>query len=316
MSIRTYRPGDEDSQVAIYNTAAAALPKFKPATVGEQLRRVRARDFDAESRLFAEEGGRVVGYAAWNANGRVSFPWCLPGHEQHAEPLFDAVLEAVRGHGVRRAFAAYRGDWAGVNEFFLRRGFRQAREMINYVVEFMDLPTPAARPSNAITPLWPEDVPAVLALYPQAHRAATAAALHDHLFKNPYFTADSVFTLRSRQDRTPLAVGVLITEPSYADPRAVDADMPCFRLGAFGTEGMTVKRLRGLFSFVARPDNALPGYGMDLIGHAATRLAEDDQIEVFAAQVPSDAPALAEFYRRTFRRQGAFPVLEVDLPAA
>src|SRR5262245_60471321 len=46
MKIRTFQPGDEAVQAEIYNEAAAALPKFKPATSPEVQRRTRAGDFD------------------------------------------------------------------------------------------------------------------------------------------------------------------------------------------------------------------------------------------------------------------------------
>src|SRR5262249_8718655 len=144
-------------------------------------------------------------------------------------------------------------------------------------------------------------------------RTSDAAAVRQHLFANPYFQADALFALRSKQDDQPVAVGILIAEPTYADPRVLDASMPCFRLGAFGTEGMTVKRVRGLFSFVARADRSLPSVAMDLLAHAANRFAADDDIECFAAQAPSDAPELLAFYQRNFQRQGSFPVLERDL---
>jgi hypothetical protein len=314
VSIRTYRPGDEEAQVHIYNAAAGALPKFKPAVVSDVQRRIRGRDFDPASRFYAEEAGKVVGYAGFHANGRVSYPWCLPGHEHHAEPLFAAVVEAMRRQGQRRAFAAYREDWPRINEFFVANGFRRARDMVSFVIDFFNMPTPSARPNNAVSPLTPADVPALLTLYPEVLRVKTVEALTDHLFNNRLFAPASLFALRSRQDNTPAAVGILITDPAYAAPRAVDAAMPCFHLGAFGTEGMSAKRIRGLFSFIARPDKSLPSYGMDLMGYAAQQMVQDsDDIDGFAAQVPSDAAALLAFYQRHFERQGSFPVYEFKL---
>ena len=109
------------------------------------------------------------------------------------------------------------------------------------------------------------------------------------------------------------AAALFVTDNSYADPRVVDAMMPCFRLGAFGTEGMTHKRIQGLFSFVARPDKALHGHGMDLLCEATNRLRDDDEVACYAAQAASDAPALFAFYQRSFERQGSFPVYEREL---
>jgi hypothetical protein len=119
--------------------------------------------------------------------------------------------------------------------------------------------------------------------------------------------------MRNRDDGKPVAAGIFITEAKYADPRAVDPSMPCFRLGAFGTEGMTSKRIRGLFSFVTRPDRNVFTVGMDLLGYAAHQLRDEDEIACYAAQVASDAPALFAFYQRIFERQGSFPVYEREL---
>src|SRR5262249_23093440 len=162
------------------------LPKFKPASVPEIQRRTRAADFDPQARFFAEESGRVVGYATFHTNGRVSFPWCLKGFEHLAEPLFQRVVETTRQRGLRPAFAAYRGDWPHVGEFFVRNGFRQAREMINYIIDLVDLPTAPARPGNPITPLQRADVPAIFNMMPEALRVGIPAELERHFFDNPY----------------------------------------------------------------------------------------------------------------------------------
>src|SRR5207245_1138417 len=98
-------------------------------------------------------------------------------------------------------------------------------------------------------------------------------------------------------DGAPLAMGIFITNPTYADPRAVDAAMPCFRLGAFGTEGMTTKRIKGMFSFVASLDKNLFSLGMDLLKYAVCRVKDEDDISCYAAQVASDVPLLLSFYQ-------------------
>src|ERR1700688_2458020 len=150
MTIRTFTAGDDAAQVSIYNEAAADLPKFKPITLDELRRRLRGPDFDPGTRFFAVEGGRPVGYASFHLNGRISFPWCRKGREQWAEPLLDAVLQAMQARGLPTAFAAYRIDWPAQCEFFLAHGFKPAREMVNFVMELTDMPTPSARPAIAI----------------------------------------------------------------------------------------------------------------------------------------------------------------------
>ncbi len=310
--IRTYERGDEASQVAVYNEAAGDLPRFKPANLDEIRRRVHAADFDPSTRLFAVEGGLVVGYAGFHANGRVSYPWCRKGWEKAAEPLFQAVLDAMRARGLRQAFAAYRSDWPTLRDFFLAHGFRLAREMMNFVADLADMPTSAARPASFIAPLKPEDVPAVFALAPEALRVGSVAELGWHLLHNAHFRAEAVFALRSRVDAAPLAVGVLVVEPAYADAKQLDAAMPCFRLGAFGTEGMQVKRINGLFSFLVPNSSNVNTFALDLLGYAVSRLPTTS-VETLAAQAPSDAPHLLRFYQQYFRPQGGFPVFERDL---
>jgi hypothetical protein len=313
MNIRNYRSGDELAQLDIYNQAGAGLTKFKPATVAEVQRRVKARDFDPDSRFYAEVDGKVVGYANYSANGRVSYPWTLPGHDQVRQPLWDAMLQAMKRRGQRKVFAAYREDWSSVHQFFLEHGFRKARDVVNFVVDLVDMPTPAARPSLAFSPLKLEDLPAVLDLAPEVLRIHEIEALRRYLFQNPYFPPESLFVSRSRSDRSVIAVGILITDSTYADPKMVDASMPCYRLGAFGTEGMQTKRIKGLFSLLAKQDGNLKMLGMDLLGQACSRLRDNDELESLAGQAPSDAPALLDFYTRNFRKQGSFPVFEREL---
>jgi hypothetical protein len=88
--------------------------------------------------------------------------------------------------------------------------------------------------------------------------------------------------------------------------------MPCFRLGAFGTEGMDCKRVNGLFSFLCRSGREVSAMALDLMGHAAFRL-EETSTAWLGAQVPSDVPHLLRFYQQHFRRQGSFPVFEKTL---
>jgi hypothetical protein len=312
VTIRTFRPGDDAAQVGIYNEAAAALPKFKPATLDEIRRRTRPAAFDPGTRFIAEEGGLPVGYAGFHANGRVSFPWCRKGHERHAEALFAAVVDEMRRRTLSSAFAAYRADWPAQRDFFLAHGFRLGREMVNFVLDLMDMPTPGVGAGQGVEPLQPEDVPAVFALGRGTIRCRTPDELATHLFDNPYFAADSAFVVRAHPGGPPVAASVLVVDAAYGDARAVDASMPCFRLGAFGTEGMQWKRLNGLFSFVAAPGAGANPLGLELLAHAVTRLSHTE-LDTFAAQVPSDAPHLLRFYQQLGQRQGAFPVLELTL---
>ena len=61
-------------------------------------------------------------------------------------------------------------------------------------------------------------------------RVSDRAALEQHLFHNPYFPADSVFVLRNRTGEKPLAVGIIVANPGYANPLQVDP--PCRAFGS------------------------------------------------------------------------------------
>ncbi|MSQ94857.1 MAG: hypothetical protein EXR98_09925 [Gemmataceae bacterium] len=313
MNIRSFQPGDEFPQLKIYNIAAAGLTKFKPATIVDLQRRTQAKDFDPGTRCYAELGGDVVGYCTFQQNGRVGYPWCLPGFEYAAEPLFTHTLKAMKQRTLPRAFCAYRNDWPTINAFFQKHDFGLAREMVNYVLSFDNMPTPSAKLGSTITPATVEDIPGIYSLDPTVFRVANADALKGALWDNPWFSPKSLFVMRDRKGNAPQAAGIFITDAKYADPRAVDSSMPCFRFGAFGTEGMTAKRIKGLFSFVTRPDRNIFTVGMDMLSFAANRLSDADDITCYAAQVASDAVALHSFYSRVFERQGSFPVYERDL---
>jgi hypothetical protein len=309
MEIRNYQPGDDSVQAAIYNEAAGQFPKFKAATEADVSRRTKSPDFDPGTRFYAVDRGRVVGYISFHPNGRVGYPWCRAGQENVAEPLYEAAEKAMKNRKIPLAFAVYRHDWTPPKEFFANHGYRVAREMVNFVVDQVELPTRTGKLSNPLSPLTREDIPAVFALAPNVLRVSSPEALEKHLFQNPYFKPDSVFVLRSRANNVPLAAGVVISNSSYADPKQIDPAMPCYRLGAFGSEGMQTKRINGMFSFLCASDRDVNPLALDLMHHATVRL-EDSDAESLAAQVPSDAPHLLQFYQRYFRRQASFPVFE------
>lgn len=312
MRIRNYQPGDEESQASLYNECAAALPKFKPAAADEVRRRCQAPDFDPSTRLFAEDGGRVVGYLSFAMSGRVGFPWTLPNHKGAAEALLDRALSDLRARGVNQTFAAYRGDWPSVADFFQSHGFRRTREVLNYVLDQVDMPTSPFARRNPLSPLRSEDMAAVLEMGRGVVRARTAAEMDASLLQNPLLPARSVFGIRDRATAAPIAAGVLVSNPAYADPHQLDADAPCFRLGAFGSEGMSVKRVNGLFSFLVADPGAANDLALDLLGHATFQF-RDSATGALAAQVASDAGPLIGFYDRYFRRQGGFPLFERDI---
>ena len=312
MIIRTFQAGDDLAQISIYNEAAADLPRFKPATLDEVRRRSRAPDFDRNARFLALVNNRPMGYISFHGSGRLSYPWTRKGQEALAEPLLERALAEMKQRGQGRAWSAYRTDWVAVREFFLAHGFAQTREIVNWVMDLAEMPTPAARPQLPVMPATPADLPAILNFCPGLLRVKTAEELEQHLLHNEYFPADSFFVLRGRTSAQPVAVGIIVANPAYSHPRQVDALMPCFRLGAFGTEGLTTKRLNGLFSVLMPDSRDVNPLALDMLGYAANKLETTD-VETVAAQVPSDVPHLMRFYKQYFTRQGSFPIYEREL---
>jgi hypothetical protein len=308
--LRNYKPGDEQAQVEIYNTAAGKLPAFKVATVEELARRYGTTDRDPSSKFFAVEGGLIVGYAVTSAQGRVSYPWCRPGFDAEQPALLEAVLAALRVRGVREAWAAYRADWEPVIHFFRNQGFGQTREMINYVGELQRLPSMPVPAELLIAPLDRAEVPGVLAIGGSLFQGEDEALVEGFFWENPYLDPGSLYTLRRSRDGSLVGVGLVVVRAGYADPLKIDAAMPCFRLGALGTETQRHKRVNGLFSCIFASESA----GDVLLGEAVRRVKAAG-LSHAAAQVPSDRPELVAFYDRYFQRQGSFPILAKSITA-
>lgn len=308
MAIRSYQPGDEQVQASIYNAAAGSLPGFKPAKVDEISRRYQAADFDPASRFFAVEDGEVVGYAVFGPNGRISFPWCLPQAQEWREPLLDAVITEMTKRSLPEAWSAYRADWSSVLKFLEGHGFVEKRAMINYVTELSLLPRRSRVPAErSIELLKPEELPRLLALAPRLFSEVDRAAAEQHFWNNPFYRfADHLFALKDAQSGEILGGCVLVIDDRFSDPTKIDAAMPCFRLGAFGTERERHKRVNGLYScvFVDEAEGEL----LMMLDSVWSRASEAG-LNHIAAQAPSDAPAVCALYDLYFQRQGAFPIL-------
>ena len=307
MTIRSYQTGDEDAQARIYNMVAGRLPAFKPSTPQEITRRYQPNDVDSATRYYAIEGGAVVGYSTFSSNGRVSYPWCLPGAESHQVPLLETVLAAMRERGLPEAWAAYRDDWVPVLDFLRGHGFRDKRTMVNYVAEVSRLPAPVRLPANRlIEPLKHEELSRLIELGRDLFADVTRHDLERFYWSNTFYRfAESLFALNEAESHRILGAFLLVVDDRFADPTKIDAAMPCFRLGAFGTERERHKRVTGFFSCVF----ADPADGELLLSAALAMAARHSQLSHIAAQAPSDAVALCGWYDQFFQRQGRFPIL-------
>jgi hypothetical protein len=306
MSIRTYQPGDEHAQARIYNKAAGSLPGFKPATAEEIGRRYRAADPDPESRYYAVENGDVVGYAVFGSNGRISYPWCLPGAETLRPPLLETVLLEMRMRGIPEAWSAYRANWYSVLEFLQAYGFTEKRQMINYVADLSQLPAGERLPANrVIEPLAPGDLPQLIAVAKGLLADSDPRALERFYWNNPFYEfSEGLIVLKNSDSGEILGVSSLVVNEQFADPTKIDAAMPCFRLGAFGTERERHKRVNGLFSCVFADETE----GERLLSASLRSQTSRSVPAAIAAQAPSDAAALCDWYDRFFQRQGSFPI--------
>jgi hypothetical protein len=307
MLIRTYQPGDEQAQARVYNTAAGSLPAFKPASAEEIARRHQGDDADAGSRFYAVVDDEVVAYAVFCPSGRISYPWCLPGAESARQPLLDSVLREMSRRGLPEAWAAYRADWSPVLEFLRSNGFVEKRQMINYLVDVARLPGSAELPDDrVIEPLGREEASQLVALTPSLFAGIEPRSLEAFFWENPsYDFSERFFALKERGTGRVLGAGLLVISDRFADPTKIDPAMPCFRLGAFGTERERHKRVNGLFSCVFADE----AEGDLLLSAPDWERARRAGLTHVAAQAPSDAVALCAFYDRIFQRQGAFPIL-------
>jgi hypothetical protein len=312
VKIRTFQPGDEAIQAGLFNVAAFHLPGFKPATADDVRKRTRGRGFDPDTRFYAEDAGQLVGYCVLEPEqGRISVPWCRKGCEAAAPELFAEALDAARERKLPKVFAAYRRDWEPALKFLAANGFAHARDVVNYWADPVDLPTLVNRSKLPINRLTREDLPALAAMGKGIVRLP-AAKLEGYFFSNPHFVAEAFLVLRGGDGKTPVAIGVGIESATHADVRKVDPLAPCYRLAAFGTEGLNTKRVNGLFSYlVADPAQALTA-GLALLSEASQEMTEGT-VHAMAAQCPSDAPHLVAFYNRYFKEQGRFPEWERTL---
>jgi hypothetical protein len=116
--------------------------------------------------------------------------------------------------------------------------------------------------------------------------------------------SENLYVLKRVPSGEILAASLLVVDSRFADPTKIDAAMPCFRLGAFGTESQRHKRINGLFSCIFA-DEAEGEWLLFALGSQAKRAG----LTHVAAQAPSDARALCAWYDRFFQRQGSFPIL-------
>jgi hypothetical protein len=256
---------------------------------------------------YATENGEVVGYAVFGPNGRVSFPWSLPGAELVQEPLLDTVVADMRRRGLTEAWATYRADWAPVLEFLLGHNFTQIRSMINYVAETSRLPAlDRLPPTRLLTKLERAALPHLAKLMPASFGKFDVSTLGQFFWENPFYSfPDHLLALKDAESGEIRAISLMVLDDRFADPTKIDSSMPCFRLGALGTERQRHKRVNGLYSCLFMDELDADR----LFAASLAAISGNSTVNHLAAQAPSDAPALCAWYDRHFDRQGSFPIL-------
>jgi hypothetical protein len=179
--------------------------------------------------------------------------------------------------------------------------------MINYVADVSQLPHRDHLPQDRIIDrLSRQDLPQLIAMAPGLFVASDPQELERFFWENPFGDfSRGLFALKHAHTGEIRGVSLLIVDDRFADPTKIDAAMPCFRLGAFGTERQRHKRINGLFSCVFTDE----AEGELLLAATLGSQASWFGLTYLAAQAPSDAPALCSWYDRFFQRQGSFPIL-------
>src|SRR5262249_8797105 len=128
--------------------------------------------------------------------------------------------------------------------------FRDKRQMINYVAEVEQLlPDTPLPPDRIVEPLRPEEMGDLHALIPDIDPNDDARRFQRFYAENPFYDfSGQIIALKEAGTGRILGIAHLVVESRFADPTQINAAMPCFRFGTFGTERERHKRVNGLFS--------------------------------------------------------------------
>ena len=167
MPIRSYQTGDEHAQAGSTTRPPEFLPAFKPSTPEEIARRYKPADPDSTTRYYAIENGEVVGYAVFGSNGRVSYPWCLPGAEHPRASARNGPRRRCKSRDCPRPGPLIEATGSPVLDFLREHGFHRQADDDQLRRRGVATPRTDRLPSNRlIEPLKQEDLPQLIALEP------------------------------------------------------------------------------------------------------------------------------------------------------
>src|SRR5262249_42473212 len=154
----------------------------------------------------------------------------------------------MKGRGFTAAWATYRTDWPPVLNYLRRHGFAEIRSMINYVAETSSFSVlDQLPPTRLVTKLKRDELPDLAKLMRARLGKLDVETLGRYFWENSFYAfADHLLALKEAGSGNVRGISLLVVDDRFADPTKIDPSMPCFRLGAFGTENQRHKRVNGL----------------------------------------------------------------------
>lgn len=315
MLFRGYRSGDEHAHALIRRATSSLYPGLPAATSDTLLDDISPSHFPSIVPIYADESagssGGIRGTISLRADGRVSIPECLPGHEHLAPELVRQAMKLAASRGLSRAVAIVPARWP-LDEVFRQSGFCRVREIVNFTQSALGLPTAVGRSSTRFQSMTPADLPGIEFLS-LSGTDLTRDQLGECLSQVSAHSAQPPAVMR-RPDGTAMGVGWLMENDDWppvevADPLGCD-----LHVGTWGAPVHATARIDGVFSFLAASPLETLSVGLDLLGHLMSEMTSH-RIDTVATQVPADASQLVSFYDRYFLRQGTLSIYACRLPS-
>ena len=314
MTIRTFQAGDDAAQGRIYNEAAGRPAAVQARDAGRAAPPARGPDFDPGTRFFAWRGrpARRLRHVPRQRPRQLPL---VPQGPRGGAPSRSSRPSSTRcaGAAIAGAFAAYRADWPAAARVLRRPRLRARRARWSIRHRHRRHADAVGPLASHITPLTPADVPAVL-------RPGRASCAADDRRRARGSTSSTTPTSRRRRCSCCAAAAATSRRRRGAGRRVAGATPTPAGRSRHALLPPRGVRHRGAdpsastaCSASSPPTRATcRRCALDLLGHATQRL-QDTEVETLAAQVPSDAPHLLRFYKRSSAGRGVSRVFERPL---
>ena len=169
LGVRPITPADRAIVIGIANRAFANARKFTRAELGDKLADLafpggddRSKGLEVErfladnpaQAIVAECGGRVVGFATWQVDGKIGTVGNNGADPAHHVPgtgtaMYKELLRIFRAHGCAgaRVTTGLSEPFAPARKAYQKTGFRRGIESVTYYLD-LDEPEPAAPAAN------------------------------------------------------------------------------------------------------------------------------------------------------------------------